>query len=68
MTYAETQSDKRCDIAPVDLNAVVDRASEYGPATANQCLRRESNRSATSARDGNEVALTQCVQNLLSSI
>ena len=70
MTYAETQSGrKRYDIEPVDLNAVVDRALQnmalpLGDANASVENRIDPQLPPAMA---DEVALTQCVQNLLSN-
>jgi signal transduction histidine kinase len=70
MTYAETQSGrKRYDIAPVDLNAVVDRALQNMAlplGDANASVENRIDPQLPPAM-GDEVALTQCVQNLLSN-
>ena len=70
MTYAETQSGrKRYDIAPVDLNAVVDRALQNMAlplGDANASVENRIDPQLPPAM-GDEVALTQCVQNLISN-
>jgi signal transduction histidine kinase len=70
MTYAETQSGrKRYDIAPVDLNAVVDRALQNMAlplGDANASVENRIDPQLPPAM-GDEVALTQCIQNLLSN-
>ena len=70
MTYAETQSGrKRYDIARVDLNAVVDRALQNMAlplGDANASVENRIDPQLPPAM-GDEVALTQCVQNLLSN-
>jgi signal transduction histidine kinase len=70
MTYAETQSGrKRYDIASVDLNAVVDRALQNMAlplGDANASVENRIDPQLPPAM-GDEVALTQCVQNLLSN-
>jgi len=70
MTYAETQSGrKRYQIEPLDLNAVVDRtlqgmALPLGDANASVENRIDPQLPPAKA---DEVALTQCIQNLLSN-
>jgi signal transduction histidine kinase len=70
MTYAETQSGrKRYDIASVDLNAIVDRALQNMAlplGDANASVENRIDPQLPPAM-GDEVALTQCVQNLLSN-
>jgi signal transduction histidine kinase len=70
MTYAETQSGrKRYDIARVDLNAVVDRALQNMAlplGDANASVENRIDPQLPPAM-GDEVALTQCIQNLLSN-
>ena len=70
MTYAETQSGrKRYDIASVDLNSVVDRALQNMALPLGDANASVENRidPQLPAAMGDEVALTQCVQNLLSN-
>ena len=70
MTYAETQSGrKRYDIAPVDLNEVVDRALQHMAIPLGDAKATVENRMdpALPPAMADEVAMTQCVQNLLSN-
>jgi signal transduction histidine kinase len=70
MTYAETQSGrKRYDIAPVDLNSVVDRALQNMAMALGDAGASVENRIDPQLQPamGDEAALTQCIQNLLNN-
>lgn len=70
MTYAETQSGrKRYHIEPVDLNAVVDRTLQNMALPLSDARASVENRIDPQLQPAmaDEVAFTQCVQNLLSN-
>jgi len=70
MTYAETQSGrKRYHIEPVDLNVAVDRALQNMALPLNDARASIENRIDPQLQPAmaDEVAVTQCVQNLLTN-